>query len=73
MDARLHLFATMMALYPFTQTSALAKEFKMDARYIKQIANDNGVHKDSETRKKICKENGDNPRSRKAMYFYYHR
>lgn len=73
MEQRLHLFATMMALYPYTPTTALAQEFKMGASTIKQIANAHGVHKNKDMRIRICKENGDNPRSRKAAKLYHMR
>jgi hypothetical protein len=71
MEQRLHLFAMMMALYPFTPTAMLAEEFKLSRRTIKMIANEHGVHKNKDMRIRICKENGDNPRSRKAAKLYY--
>ena len=35
---KIHVFATIMALYPFTSTQAIAKEFGMSQNTIKKMA-----------------------------------
>lgn len=65
-DERMNLLAKLLALYPFTNTVKLAREFAMKAKIIKQIAQFYGVRKTKETRRDINKNNGNNPRSRRA-------
>ena len=57
LDERTDLFATMMALYPFTDSKELSKEFCLAAQTINIIANSNGVYKAKEVRREICRKN----------------
>lgn len=57
-EERTHLFATMMALYPFTDNSELAKEFCMSATLIAVYAHLHGVYKSSAYLSKVYAENG---------------
>lgn len=57
-DERTHLFATMMALYPFTDNDELAKEFMMSPKRIAFYANKHYVYKDYITRRAIYIANG---------------
>lgn len=57
-EQRTHLLATLLALYPFTDTKELANEFKMTEESVTQIANYNQIYKSSEKRSSINKENG---------------
>ena len=68
-DERMHLLATLLALYPFTSNEQLSKEFKYSPNYIYLLASYYGVYKSDEHRRRVNKQNGDNPRSRR-YYFY---
>ena len=68
-DERMHLLATLLALYPFTSNEQLSKEFKYHPNYIRLLASYYGVYKSDEHRRRVNKQNGDNPRSRR-YYFY---
>ena len=57
-EERTHLLATLLALYPFTDTKELADEFKMTEERITKIANYNNIYKSSEKRSSINKTNG---------------
>ena len=57
-EERTHLLATLLALYPFTDTKDLADEFKMTEKSVTQIANYNHIYKSSEKRSCINTENG---------------
>ena len=57
-EERTHLLATLLALYPFTDTKELADEFKMTEKSVTQIANSNHIYKSSEKRSRINTENG---------------
>ena len=57
-DLRLYLFATLLALYPFTESAALAEEFRMSEHYIKTVANNHYVHKSESVRSDINSRNG---------------
>ena len=68
-DERMHLLATLLALYPFTSNERLSDEFKYSTMYISQLASYYGVYKNKEHRQRVNKQNGDNPRSRR-YYFW---
>lgn len=57
-EERTHLLATLLALYPFTDTKEIADEFKMTEKSVTQIANYNHIYKSSEKRSSINAENG---------------
>lgn len=67
-DERMDLLAKLLALYPFTETEQLTKEFHLSEGRIKQLAIYYGVNKDQQTRSDINKKNGDNPRSRALLF-----
>jgi hypothetical protein len=58
MDERLHLFATMMALYPFTETKELVKEFMISRHEVIQFAWLYGIRKTKGHRRRVCIKNG---------------
>lgn len=68
LEDRLDLLAKLLALYPFTDTDQLAKEFKLTRKTICVLANFYRVFKRDDVRSKICRQNGDNPRSRAAYW-----
>lgn len=55
---RTHLLATLLAAYPITPTSELAKEYRTSPRAIQCLCNSYGVHKTKEERQRICIMNG---------------
>lgn len=57
-EERTHLLATLLSLYPFTDTKALAEEFQMAEKEILRVAHYNGIHKTSAERSAINKANG---------------
>ena len=67
-DDRMHLLATLLALYPFTSNERLSKEFKYHPNYIRLLASYYGVYKCKEHRQRVNKQNGDNPRSRRYYF-----
>ena len=67
-DERMHLLATLLALYPFTSNERLSKEFKYSTMYIGLLASYYGVYKTKEHRQQVNKQNGDNPRSRRYYF-----
>ena len=67
-DERMHLLATLLALYPFTSNERLSKEFKYSPMYISKLASYYGVYKCKEHRQRVNKQNGDNPRSRRYCF-----
>ena len=67
-DERMHLLATLLALYPFTSNERLSDEFKYSPMYISQLASYYGVYKCKEHRQRVNKQNGDNPRSRRYYF-----
>lgn len=58
MEERLHLLATMMALFPFTPTEELAKEFMVSEQMVKFIGWLYGAKRSRKYRRKVCIENG---------------
>ena len=68
-DERMHLLATLLALYPTADTKDMSKEFCMSEQSICKIAQYYGVQKSREKRKEINRRNGDNPRSRRALFY----
>ena len=68
-DERMDLLSKLLALYPFTDIKELCREFYLNAKYIRVLANRYGVHKSEDSRRAICKKNGDNPNSRKAYWY----
>jgi len=58
MEERLHLFATMMAIYPFTETAEIAKDFMLTEQEVKFWAWFYGIKKNKAYRRKCCIENG---------------
>ena len=71
-EERTDLLAKLLALYPFTDTEQLAKEFMLNHKFVNQLARFYGVFKTKEARSQIAKQNGDNPRSRQALFFKKH-
>ena len=71
-EERTDLLAKLLALYPFTDTEQLAREFMLTHKFVNQLACFYGVFKSKEVRNQIYKQNGDNPRSRQALYFKKH-
>lgn len=67
-DDRMHLLATLLALYPFTSNERLSEEFKYSPMYIGLLASYYGVYKCKEHRQRVNKKNGDNPRSRRYYF-----
>lgn len=67
-DERMHLLATLLALYPFTSNERLSKEFKYHPNYIRLLASYYGVYKTKEHRQRVNKQNGDNPRSHRYYF-----
>ena len=57
-EERTHLLATLLALYPFMDTKALADEFQMTEKEVQQVAHLNGIYKTSAERSAINKANG---------------
>ena len=55
---KIHVFATIMALYPFTSTQAIAKEFGMSQNTIKKMAAACHVKKNDDFRSEINRRNG---------------
>ena len=68
-EERTDLLAKLLALYPFTDTEQLAREFKLTHKFVNQLAHFYGVIKTKDVRSQIAKQNGDNPRSRALLYF----
>jgi len=54
----IHIFATIMALYPFTPTEEIAAEFGINTHKVEIMAWANGVHKTHEFRSEVCRKNG---------------
>ena len=59
---KIHVFATIMALYPFTSTRAIAQEFGLSQSKVKAMAAACHVKKNDDFRSEINRRNG-----RKAM------
>jgi len=59
---KIHVFATIMALYPFTSTRAIAQEFGLSQSKVKAMAAACHVRKNDNFRSEINRRNG-----RKAM------
>lgn len=57
-DERTHILASAMALYPFTPTKDIAKEFGVSASIISSLATMYGIKKLPSMRSMINKENG---------------
>ena len=72
MDERTDMLAKLLALYPFTDTEQLAREFMVTHKFVNQLAHFYGIFKSKEVRNQICKLNGDNPKSRQALFFKKH-
>lgn len=58
MEERLHLFATMMAIYPSTETAEIAKEFMLSEQEVKFWAWFYGIRKNKQYRREACIRNG---------------
>lgn len=71
MEERTDLLAKLLALYPFTDTEQLAREFMLNHKFVIQLANFYGVFKTKDVRSQIAKQNGDNPRSREACWLKF--
>ena len=71
-EERTDLLAKLLALYPFTDTKQLAREFMLNHKFVNQLAHFYGVIKTKDVRSQIAKQNGDNPRSRQALFFKKH-
>ena len=54
----IHVFATILALYPFTRTEDIAEEFGMSAMKVRRMAKICRVKKSKEFRREICRQNG---------------
>lgn len=54
---KLHVFATIMALYPITPTEQIAKEFDISVYKLKKMARNCRVSKSHEYRREICRRN----------------
>ncbi len=67
-EERTDLLAKLLALYPFTDTEQLAREFMLNHKFVNQLAHFYGVIKTKDVRSQIAKQNGDNPRSRAAYW-----
>ena len=52
------MLATLLALYPFTDTRLLAEEFKMAEHTVSLTAHANHIYKSSEKRSEINSQNG---------------
>ena len=57
-EERLHLFATMMAIYPFTETAEVANEFMISEQEVKFWAWFYGIKKNKKYRREACIRNG---------------
>ena len=55
---KIHVFATIMALYPFTSTQAIAKEFGLSQSKVKAMAAACHVRKNDNFRSEINRRNG---------------
>lgn len=55
---KLHVFATILALYPFTKTEDIAEEFGISVNKIRRMARICRVSKNAEFRSEIGKMNG---------------
>ena len=73
LDERIHLLATLLALYPFTDTEELSKEFLLSEITIKQIVHHYHVKRSKEKRSEINRRNGDNPKSRAFLWWQNHK
>lgn len=58
MEERLHLFATMMAIYPFTNNEEIQREFMITKQELRFWAWFYGVKKNKQYRRQICIDNG---------------
>lgn len=68
-EERTDLLAKLLALYPFTDTEQLAREFMLTHKFVNRLALFYGVSKTKDVRSHIAKRNGNNPRSRALLYF----
>ena len=57
-DERMHLFATMMAIYPFTNNEEIQREFMITKQELRFWTWFYGIKKNKQYRRKICIENG---------------
>lgn len=73
LDERIHLLATLLALYPFTDTEELSKEFLLSEITIKQIVHYYHVKRSKEKRREINTRNGNNPKSRAFLWWQNHK
>ena len=55
---KIHVFATIMALYPMTSTKKLSQEFGISVYKLKAMAKKCHVEKSHEFRSEICRQNG---------------
>lgn len=55
---KIHVFATIMALYPFTSTRAIAQEFGLSQSKVKAMAAACHVRKNDDFRSEINRRNG---------------
>ena len=55
---KIHVFATIMALYPFTSTRAIAQEFGLSQSKVKAMAAACHVKKNDDFRSEINRRNG---------------
>lgn len=55
---KIHVFATIMALYPFTSTKAIAQEFGLSQSKVKAMAAACHVRKNDNFRSEINRRNG---------------
>lgn len=65
-EKRTDLFATMLALYPYTETEVLEKQLGISAQRIKEYCGIIGVRKSKEYRSEINRKNGSlhNPKTK---------
>ena len=64
---KIHVFATIMALYPFTSTQAIAQEFGLSQSKVKAMAAACHVRKNDNFRSEINRRNGRKATERKVV------
>jgi transposase len=64
---KIHVFATIMALYPFTSTRAIAQEFGLSQSKVKAMAAACHVKKNDDFRSEINRRNGRKATERKVV------
>ena len=55
---KIHVFATIMALYPMTSTEKLSQEFGISVYKLRAMAKKFHVEKSREYRSEVCRQNG---------------